>query len=201
MDWIDSEAELEALYGAAVPAALVKVADRITPEYRPWIEAARFCVLATVGPEGTDASPRGDDGPVLRILDAHNLALPDWHGNNRIDSLRNIVRDGRVSLMLMIPGETNVVRINGRARLTADAALLAEFETRGRQPRTVTVIAVDEIYIQCARALMRAGLWTLPETRPELPSAGEILAARSRGDIDGEDYDRSWPKRAAKTLW
>ncbi|WP_138465112.1 pyridoxamine 5'-phosphate oxidase family protein [Poseidonocella sp. HB161398] len=201
MEWIETEAALEAHYGTPKPPALVKVADRMTPEYRVWIEAARFCVLSTVGPEGTDGSPRGDEGPVLRILDERRLALPDWRGNDRIDSLRNIVRDGRVSAMLMVPGETSVIRINGRARLTADAGLRAAFETRGRQPRTVAVIEVAEIYFQCARALMRSALWETPESRPALPTAGQMLAARTEGEVGGAEYDREWPGRAAQTMW
>ncbi len=195
MDWIGSEAELETHYGQPKPPSTVKVADRITPAYRPWLEAARFCVLSTVGPEGTDASPRGDDGPVVTMLDERTLALPDWRGNDRIDSLRNIVRDGRVSLMLMVPGETNVIRINGTARLTADAGLSARFAAKGTQPRTVAVIAVAEVYFQCARALMRSQLWEPAGDRPALPSPGQILAAQSAGEVGGDDYDRSWPDR------
>jgi len=126
--------ELEALYGAAVPAALTKVAHRVTPLYRQWIDASRFLILSTVGPEGTDASPRGDDGPVVRIADAETLLLPDWRGNNRIDSLRNIVRDGRVSLLFMVPGCNNVVRVNGHAMLTADDTVTGLFEKAGQAP-------------------------------------------------------------------
>ncbi|WP_172326845.1 pyridoxamine 5'-phosphate oxidase family protein [Mangrovicoccus sp. HB161399] len=201
MDWIETEDELHAHYGTPQAPSTVKVADRITPEYLPWLEASRFCVLTTVGPEGTDGSPRGDQGPVVRILDDRTLALPDWRGNDRIDSLRNILRDGRVSLMLMVPGETNVIRINGRARLTADAGLRADFETAGKQPRTVAVIRVEEVYFQCARALIRSRLWEVPQDRPALPTPGQILAAMSAGETGGDGYDRSWPERAAATMW
>ena len=131
---ITSIEDLETLYGTPALASTGKVAARITPGYRQWIERARFAVLSTVGPEGTDASPRGDDGPVVRIESDTRLTLPDWHGNNRIDSLRNIVRDPRVSLMFMVPGSNNVIRLNGQATVTADAALRQSFEHKGKLP-------------------------------------------------------------------
>ena len=201
MTFIEDEAALAALYGAPKAAATRKVASRLTPAYRAWIEASRFAVLATVGPEGTDASPRGDDGPVARVADERTLWLPDWRGNDRIDSLRNVVRDGRVSLMFMVPGSGNVVRVNGRARLSADPDLLACFDRgAGRRPRSVMVIAVAEVYFQCARAVLRARLWS-GEPAPALPSAGEMLAATSGGEEGGADYDAAWPARAARTMW
>src|SRR6056297_2260944 len=142
---------LHALYGTPGAAALDKVADRLTPLYRRWVMASRLCILSTVGPEGTDASPRGDDGPVVQVLDDRALLLPDWRGNQRLDSLRNIVRDPRVSLMFIVPGSPNVIRLNGTARLTTDPDLIARFEDRGRRPTLVAVIAIGEIYSQCAR--------------------------------------------------
>lgn len=194
--------ELEALYGTPGSASLVKVADRMTRSYRAWIKASKFCVLTTVGPEGTDGSPRGDEGPVARELDERTLALPDWHGNNRMDSLRNIVRDGRISLMFMVPGSNSVVRVNGVAKLSIDADLLQSFEHKGRQPRSVIVITIKEIYFQCARALLRAGLWNGDHSLSKtLPSPGEILSEMTDGVEDGEAYDKAWPERAAKTMW
>lgn len=195
-------AALEALYPTPpAEAAIVKVADHVTPLYRRWIERARFAVLSTVGPEGTDGSPRGDDGPVVSVLDDRTLLMPDWRGNNRIDSLRNIVRDGRVSLMLMVPGATNVVRINGTAVVAADENLIARFETQGRRPRSVIAIRVEEIYTQCARALIRSRLWAGEDESAGLPSVGDILAERSEGRIDGGAYDAEWPVRAAQSMW
>lgn len=201
MEYIDRIEALEALYGTPPSAALTKVARRLTPLYRRWIMAARLCVLSTVGPEGTDGSPRGDDGPVVQELDPGTLALPDWRGNNRIDSLRNIVRDGRVSLMFFVPGANNVVRVNGSARLTADAELRARFDRSGKQPATVIVIAIDEIYTQCARALMRAGTWTGGDQSAGLPTVGEILAEMTDGAEGGKAYDDAWGARAEKTMW
>lgn len=173
----------------------------MTPLYRKWIMASRLCVLSTAGPEGTDASPRGDDSPCVLELDPGTLALPDWRGNNRIDSLRNIVRDPRVSLMFFVPGSNNVVRLNGQARITADEALRARFDRNGKQPATVLVIAIDEIYSQCARALMRAGTWTAGDQSEGLPSMGEILAEQTNGEEGGKPYDDAWGARAAKTMW
>ncbi|MHC9236307.1 pyridoxamine 5'-phosphate oxidase family protein [Pseudooceanicola sp. 502str34] len=201
MEFIDSIEALEAHYGTPGAAAMRKVADRMTPLYRQWIMASRFCVVSTVGPEGTDGSPRGDDGPVVTELDETTLALPDWKGNDRIDTLRNIVRDPRLSLMFLVPGSNNAVRVNGTARITADPALLARFEFKGKQPRTVIVISIEEIYSQCARALMRARLWTAGDESAGLPTVGQILAEMTSGEVGGADYDRSWPERAAKSLW
>ncbi|MEM6372769.1 MAG: pyridoxamine 5'-phosphate oxidase family protein [Pseudomonadota bacterium] len=200
MDFIDSIEGLEALYGTPGAASLRKVADHLTPLYAKWIAQSRFAVLTTVGPNGTDGSPRGDDGPVATLLDRHTLAMPDWRGNQRLDSLRNVVEDGRVSLMFMVPGSNTVVRVNGQARLTADADLRASFEHKGRQPATVIVISVHEVYTQCARAVMRAGLWSRDDAEG-LPTPGEILAEVSEGEEGGATYDAEWPERAAKTMW
>ncbi|MFD3191908.1 pyridoxamine 5'-phosphate oxidase family protein [Sedimentitalea sp. HM32M-2] len=200
MQYLDDIPALEALYGKPGAASLRKVAPRLTPLYRRWIMASRLCILCTVGPEGTDGSPRGDDGPVVLELDPNTLAMPDWRGNNRLDSLRNIVADGRVSLLFMVPGSNTVVRVNGRARLTADDGLRARFQRKGSQPATVIVISIAEIYAQCARALMRAGIWARDDSA-DLPSFGEILAEVSDGEEGGESYDRNWPARAARTMW
>lgn len=201
MDWITTVDELHARYGAPGEASTVKVTPQLTPAYRAWIDRSRFCILTTVGAEGTDGSPRGDEGPVVRVLDAQTLALPDWHGNNRIDSLRNIVRDGRVSLMFLIPGALNALRVNGTARLTADDHLRARFERAGKQPRTVIVIRIAEVYSQCARALIRSALWTSGDQSADLPTVGDMLREITEGRIDGKAYDADWPARAAGTMW
>ncbi|GGL57158.1 MSMEG_1061 family FMN-dependent PPOX-type flavoprotein [Wenxinia marina] len=200
MRTIDDIAALEALYGAPGEASLIKVAPRLTPLYRRWIAESRFCILTTVGPEGTDASPRGDDGPVVEMPDDGTILLPDWRGNNRMDSLRNIVRDGRVSLMFMVPGSANVVRVNGIAVLTDDAGVLGRFDRDGARPRTVTVVTVAEVYSQCARAILRAGLWSGEDRSAALPTVGELLAEAKTG-FDGAAYDAEWSGRAARTMW
>jgi PPOX class probable FMN-dependent enzyme len=201
MRFIAGIEELEAHYGVPAAAATRKVADRMTPTYRSWVARARFCVLVTVGPEGTDGSPRGDDGPVVIELDERTLALPDWAGNNRIDSLRNIVRDGRVSLMFMVPGSTNVVRVNGTAKVTADEDLRGRFERGGKLPRTVIAVRIGEVYFQCARALMRARLWTSGDESAGLPTPGEMLAEMTSGEVGGASYDAAWPARAKESMW
>lgn len=192
---------LEALYGKPGAPSLRKVARRMTPLYRKWIMQSRFCVLSTVGPDGTDGSPRGDDGPVVMELDPGRLAMPDWRGNNRLDSLRNIVADGRVSLMFMIAGSNNVVRLNGRAFLTEDADLRSKFVRDGRTPATVIVIDIGEIYTQCARALIRSGLWTQTVATSDIPTVGQILAEMTDGEEGGSAYDDAWSARASKTMW
>jgi PPOX class probable FMN-dependent enzyme len=200
VEFIEKVSDLEALYDAPGEASLVKVATKMTPLYRKWIMASRFCILSTVGPDGTDATPRGDDGPVVLELDETTLALPDWRGNNRIDNLRNIIADPRVSLMFMVPGSNNVVRVNGRAKVTVDAGLLDWFARKELRPKSVTVIEIDEIYSQCARALLRSGLWTAGDQSAELPSMGDILVEMKQG-FDGATYDAEWGARAAKTMW
>jgi PPOX class probable FMN-dependent enzyme len=177
--------------------------DWITPHYRRLIEASPFFVLATSGPEGLDCSPRGDLPGFMRIADERTLMFPDRRGNNRVDSLRNIVRDPRAALLFLIPGSGTTLRANGRAHLDTDPALLASFAVEGKAPRSVVVFRVESIYFQCARAVLRAGLWD-PESRvpPEsLPSPGRILAALSAERVGGNGYDREWPERARNSMW
>ena len=173
MAWVETIEALEALYGTPGAASVRKVVHQLTPLYRTWIMASRYCVLSTVGPEGTDGSPRGDDGPVVTELDPQTLALPDWRGNNRLDSLRNIVRDERVALMFVVAGSDTVVRVNGRAKLSADEALCRRFERDGKRPATVIVIRIGEIYTQCARASIRAGIWARDDSAG-VPTVGQL---------------------------
>lgn len=203
MSRITSIEELEALYGSPVEASIVKEVDCVTPHYRAFIEASPFALLATSGPEGLDCSPRGDVRGFVRIHDEKTLLLPDRRGNNRADSLRNIIRDPRAALLFLIPGSGNTLRVNGRAHLTTDPELLASFAVDNQVPRSVIVIEVEAVYFQCARAIVRSDLWN-PESHVEpsaLPSPGEILAALSENRVGGEAYDREWPERARRTLW
>lgn len=200
MQTIDSLDALEALYDEPVPASLTKVAKKITPLYRQWIEASRFLVISTVGPEGTDASPRGEDGPVVKVVDDQTVWLPDWRGNNRIDNLRNIVRDGRVSLMFMVPGCDNVVRINGRAALTADEDIRATFAKGDKLPKTVIAVTIGEIYFQCAKAIMRSQLWTPVTEKPAVPTAGQFVK-EMKDDFDAKSYDEGYAEYAAGRMW
>lgn len=199
MKTVTDIAELEALYDAPLQVVLDKVVTRLTPLYTEWINAARFCVLSTAGPEGTDGSPRGDVGPVARVVDDTTLHLPDWRGNNRMDTLRNIVTDGRISVLFMVPGATNVIRINGTAVLSDDPALTGTFEQGGKHPRTVIVITVGEVYYQCAKAIMRSELWTAAPRR-DLPTAGQFVKEQ-QADFDAEGYDASYDARARTRMW
>jgi PPOX class probable FMN-dependent enzyme len=201
MDYIDDIKALTALYGAPGSVSLRKVVGELTPLYRDWILKSRFCVLSTIGPDGTDGSPRGDDGPVILELDPKTIAMPDWRGNNRLDTLRNIVSDGRISLMFFVPGSNNVMRINGAAKLTSDASLRARFEKNGHQPTTVIVIRIAQVYSQCARALLRANIWGGADDSAALPSIGQIMAEITNGEEGGTPYDDAWAQRAAKTMW
>lgn len=199
---ITSVDALKAIYGDVGEASITKVTTVLTPEYRQMIEMAPFVALATIGPEGLDCSPRGDLGGVVRVTDESTLLLPDWRGNNRIDSLINIVRDPRVALMFLIPGSNTTMRVNGRAVVSAEPSLLQSLEMDGKHPRTVAIVTIDEVYFQCARALMRSELWNVdrfvdPKT---LPTPGQLLKA-TKADFDSETYDRELPARAAKTMW
>lgn len=206
MPAIETIEQLEQIYGSYADigeASTAKVADRITPQYRRLIEVSPFAALATTGPEGLDCSPRGDLPGFVRIHDDKTLMMPDRRGNNRVDSLRNIVRDPRVALLFLIPGAGTTLRINGEARLTTDPDLLASFAVTDKAPRTVIVLTVGEIYFQCARAIVRSDLWN-PDKRVDpatLPTPGEILAEMSAQRVGGADYDRAWPERARKTMW
>jgi len=195
--------QLEAIYGEPGETSIVKVASRITPPYRVLIEKSPFAALATCGPEGLDCSPRGDLPGFVRVHDEQTLMMPDRRGNNRVDSLRNIVRDPRIALLFLIPGAGSTLRVNGRARVSADADLLASFRMDGKLPRTVIVMTVEEIYFQCARAIVRSDLWN-PDKRVDpktLPTPGQILAEMSENRVGGESYDREWPERARQSLW
>lgn len=196
-------AALQALYGEAGITSLAKEIDYLHPHYARMIEAAPFAVLATVGPGGLDASPRGDDGRLVTIADERTLLLPDRRGNNRIDTLRNIVADPRVALLFLIPGVGETLRVNGRAVISIDPVLLDRFAVEGRKPRSVLVITVETVFFQCSRAVVRAGLWQAERqvARTSLPSTGTILAELSRGEVDGQVYDRDLPGRVATSLY
>ncbi|MBV9327573.1 MAG: pyridoxamine 5'-phosphate oxidase family protein [Chloroflexi bacterium] len=195
--------QLEALYGEPSQASRVKEVSWITPHYRAMIEASPFAVLGTSGPEGLDCSPRGDLPGFVRVADDKTLLLPDRRGNNRADSLRNIIRDPRVALLFFLPGLDYTLRVNGRAYLSTDSGLLQSFVMEGKAPRCVVVIEADAVFFQCARALLRSDLWNSAKhlDPSQLPTSGQILAALSNGTCGGEAYDKDWPTRARKSLW
>jgi PPOX class probable FMN-dependent enzyme len=203
MTIISTIEELEERYGLPGETSLVKELDHIIPEYAAFIGACPFVALATAGPEGLDCSPRGDLAGFVRIHDQRTLMMPDRHGNNRVDSLRNIIRDERVGLLFLVPGSGTTLRINGRAHLSVDPELCASFAVEGKTARAVLVVKVEAVYFQCARAIHRADLWNpAKHANPnDLPTPGKILAAVTRERIDGHAYDAEWPERAKKTLW
>lgn len=200
MQKITTQKALDALYEAPVELAIRKVARQLTPLYQRWIEGSRFCVLSTVGPDGVHGTPRGDDGPVVRIVDEQTIHLPDWRGNNRLDALRDIVNDGRVALLFLVPGSKTTVRVNGRACLTDDESLRRSFARKTMLPATVIVIEVDEVYNQCAKALMRSGLWSRDDSK-SVPSVGEILEDMTNGDVSAKLYDDNYIEKAKPKMW
>ncbi|MBP2230229.1 PPOX class probable FMN-dependent enzyme [Azospirillum agricola] len=196
-------ATLEALYGEPGAPSIAKEVPSLTPGYRALIEASPFLVLATSGPEGLDASPRGDGPGFVRVADERTLLLPDRRGNNRIDSLRNILHDPRVGLLFLVPGVNETLRVNGRAVIDADPDLCGSFAVDGKAPKSVLVVTIDSVFFQCARALLRSHLWD-PATqvpRASLPSTGTLLAEASAGREGGEAYERSLAERIPKTLY
>ena len=199
---IPSIEALERLYAAPLETSLAKETPVINAMYRRLIEASPFLTIASIGPEGMDCSPRGDGPGFVRILDERTIAIPDRRGNNRLDTLRNIVRDERVALLFLIPGLNETLRLNGRAHLTTEPGLLAEFSVNGKPPVSAIVVEIDTLYFQCARALKRAKLWDASaQADPRsLPSAGE-LARSAMPDFDAEAYDAALPERQAKTLY
>jgi PPOX class probable FMN-dependent enzyme len=201
---VTSMAELEALYDERpYGPAIVKEIDHINESYRKLIEAAPFCVLATNGPDGLDCSPRGDPAGFVRVLDSNTVLLPERRGNNRIDSLRNLIHDPRVALLFLIPGVSETVRVMGRATICTAPELCASFTIQGKAPRAVLHVAVDRVFFQCAKAIVRSKLWDTATRveRSALPSTGTILAEISGGTIGGPEHDRAYPERIKATIY
>lgn len=196
-------ADLESLYAEPAGASLAKEVDYLHPHYRAFVDASPFCLLSTMNEHGGDCSPRGDQPGFVQVLDDRTLLLPDRRGNNRIDSLRNIVNDPRVGLLFLVPGVNETLRVSGLAKISTDPALIARCAHDGKVPTTVLVISIRSVFFQCARALVRSALWS-PETqipRDRLPSTGTIVADLSQNAIDGTTYDRELPERMRKTLY
>lgn len=200
---IDSVAQLSALYGEVASASLKKEVDFIHPLYQSLIQASPFAVLATSGEEGLDASPRGDSPGFVQVLDEKTLLLPERRGNNRVDSLHNILTDPRVALFFMIPGVGETLRVNGRATISVEPELMARCVVKGKQPKCVLVIQVEKVFFQCARAIKRSRLWEdgTRQSTSALPSAGTILAALSDGSVDAQRYDSELPGRQEDSLY
>jgi PPOX class probable FMN-dependent enzyme len=201
---ISTMAELEALYTEGVyPPAKVKETDRITKAYQALVEASPFFALATIGPGGLDCSPRGDPKGFVRVVDEKTIVVPDRRGNNRIDSLRNLIHDPRVALLFLIPGVSETLRIMGRATISTDPELCASFTMQGKAPPSVLIVAVEQVFFQCAKAIVRSKLWD-PSTQVErstLPTPGKILAEISGGAVGGDEHDRIAPERMKATIY
>jgi PPOX class probable FMN-dependent enzyme len=199
---ITTLAELEALYDKPAGASVAKEIDHISEHYRTFIEKAPFVVVATSGPGGLDCSPRGDPAGFVRVLDRKRVLIPDRRGNNRIDSLRNLIEDPRVSLLFLIPGVNETLRINGRARILVNEELAASFAINERVPKVLVEVTADRVYFQCAKALVRSKLWAAETQVPRtaLPSTGQILAEITKA-IDAAEHDRGYPERVKQTLY
>jgi uncharacterized protein len=200
---VTSVEQLERLYGQPYGPSIAKETDRITAHYRAFIETAPFFALASSGPDGLDCSPRGDAPGFVRVHDEKTLLIPDRLGNNRIDSLRNILHDPRVALLFLIPGCGETIRVNGRAAISTDPALAETFVVNGKLPRAVLVVSIDRIFYQCAKAIVRSKLWDASRhvDRRTLPSAGTILAEITAGKLGGAEHDRAAPERLKATLY
>jgi len=195
--------QLEALYGQPSSTALNKESAQLTDAYQAWLDKAAFFAFASTGKNGLDCSPRGDQrGKAFRVLDNKTIAIPDRRGNNRLDTLRNIVTDPHVAMLFLIPGITEALRINGRADITTDPNLLAQFDMNGHPPTSVVKVTIDAVYFQCARAVMRSSLWDATQqlNAGDVPSAGE-MAKSVDPDFDAEAYDCTLRERQKKTLY
>lgn len=204
MQKITTIAELETIYNQKPAlASIAKEIDHVIPLYQKLIELSPFVSLATIGPEGLDCSPRGDNRGFVRVLDPKTLAMPDRRGNNRIDSLRNIVADPRVALLFFIPGSGTTFRVNGKAYLTTDSELCQSFAVEGSLPRSIIIIKVEAAYTQCARAILRSNLWDISKhvAQETVPTTGEMLEAVTNGKINAQEYNSNWPARAKTSMW
>lgn len=206
MNTIDSLDALEALYGEAVPASLWKEIDHINPHYQKFIEFSPFLILATCGSKGMDCSPRGDPPGFVRVFDDKTLLIPDRRGNNRVDSLRNIVENPQVALIFLVPNVGEALRVSGRASIVVDDELNQSFIIQGKPAKSVIRVEVDRAYYQCQKSIARSGLWK-SETyveRSELPTAGQMasnFAKNHNVEFDGESYDRNYPEHLKKTIY
>jgi hypothetical protein len=195
--------QLMGLYEPPTEVSSAKDIDHISDHYRAFIEAAPFFALATAGPEGLDCSPRGDAPGFVRVADAKTLMVPDRRGNNRIDSLRNIMSDPRVALLFLIPGVGETIRVTGRAALSIDPDLMASFVVNGKPPCCVMVITVERVFYQCTKAIIRSKLWDPARhvDRKSLPTTGAILAAQTAGRLGGDAHDRGQLERTMAKLY
>ena len=202
MTTITTLGELQALYGESHERSRRKELPHLIEPYRALIQASPFVVLASAGADGLDCSPRGDAPGFVQILDEQTLLLPDRPGNNRIDSLRNIVLNPQVALLFLIPGVGESLRVNGRAEISLDPELLELGRVQGKLPRSVLRIQVQSCYFQCAKAALRSGLWDAARQveRGSLPSAGDIFRCIDE-TFDVAAYERDLQQRQRTSLY
>ena len=201
---IETVEELRSSYGEPSERAVKKSLERLDRHCRRFIELSPFVVLASAGADGrVDCSPRGDPAGFVAVLDERRILLPDRRGNNRADSLMNVVENPYVGMLFMIPGVDETLRLNGRATLTTDPILLEPLAVNGRVPRSGLVVEVEEVFLQCTKALVRSRLWadeTRVDRKAALPPFGQMLADHI-GESDGEKVDREIRARVRETLY
>jgi PPOX class probable FMN-dependent enzyme len=195
--------QLEEIYGKPHERSVRKEISFLNEDYRAFVEASPFVILASAGPEGMDCSPKGDAPGFVRVMNDRTLAIPDRPGNNRIDGLRNIILDSRVSLLFVVPGVGETLRVNGRAAISIDADLLASFSINHKLPRTVIIVSVDAAYFHCSKAIIRSDLWNPSKhiERSRLPSPGAMFKRLIEGQFDGDAYDMELPERVRSNLY
>jgi uncharacterized protein len=199
---VTTEARLRELYDAPLEGPLKKVTHRIEATARAWIAASPFCILSTVGSRGVHATPRGDAPGFVAVEPDGTLLIPDRRGNNRLDALRDILEDNRVSVLFFVPGASEVLRVHGTARISADPALTGRFVERGKAPATVLVVRATELFMQCAKSIMRSRLWDGRARPGGLPTMGQLIAAhRGDGAVDPAAYDSEAPARLTQTMY
>jgi PPOX class probable FMN-dependent enzyme len=203
LDPILTEAELDSMYDRPASTSIRKATRQLTPAYRAMIEASPFLIIATIGARGIDCSPRGDAPGFVRVQDDSTLLVPERRGNNRLDTLRNVLADPRASLLFMIPGISEMLRVNGRAALSRNPDLCASFEVNGSVPKVVIVFEIEQVMFQCARAIVRSQLWNPAQFREpgEVPTAGKMLAEATAGQEGGAEYDALLPGRIKNSLY
>lgn len=206
MNKITSLNQLEKIYGQPVERALWKEIDHINDHYQQFIEAAPFLIMATYGEKGIDCSPRGDPAGFVRVKDKNTLLLPDRKGNNRLDSLRNIILNNRIGLIFLVPNIGETIRVSGRAEILIDDELCQSFSVNAKPASSVLSITVEKAYFQCQKAIARSSLWdpAMYIDRNELPTAGQMakfFSSQKGIEFDGEAYDRGYPEHMNRTIY
>lgn len=206
MSKINSIEELEALYGPPVERALWKEIEYLSPHYQEFIEASPFLIMATYGDKGIDCSPRGDPAGFVKVADKNTLYIPDRKGNNRLDSLRNLIQTPKIGLIFMIPNVGETIRVSGTAEINTDPTLCESFSINGKPPKSIISVNIEKAYFQCQKALARSKLWDANSyvERSTLPTAGQMakyFTDKKQVEFDAEAYDKNYPEHMKKTIY